>query len=549
VLVIGKTNPAGVCAVRRAFLIDMILGSMVLVSVTQAGINLVPQPVNLRETGGRWELEPSALITYADETAKDSAEMLASYLRPATGFKLPVSPGGKGDIVFRTVEDDIPGSEGYTVRIAEHVSISAQSQAGLFYGGQTLRQLLPVEIFSTEIQSVAWVAPGVEIRDWPRFDWRGQHLDVARHFMPVEWVKQFIDRLALHKLNVMHWHLTEDQGWRIEIKKYPKLTEVGAWRKETLIGHRSEKPAKYDGTPYGGFYTQDEIREVVEYARQRHVTIVPEIEIPGHSLSALAAYPALGCTGGPYEVLTKWGISKDIYCAGNPDTFIFWKDVLDEVCELFPSEYIHTGGDEAPKSAWEKCAKCQNLMKEVGAADEHALQVYVTQEMEKHLAAKGRRLIGWDEIFEDGLSTSAVVMWWHKNKAKAILEKGNGMVVATSKALYFDKSQGKDKTKEPLSIGGYIPIEKVYALEPVPEGVTAEQAKLVLGAQGQLWTEYIPTTSHAEYMLYPRQCALSEMLWLPAEQKDYADFTKRLNTHVLRLKHQGVNYRDPAKGK
>ncbi len=522
--------------------------ALVLVQGIHAGINLVPQPVELNETGGSWELRADALVVYADAAVKELAEMLAATLRPATGFALPVKAGSEGAIVFQTLEDPALENEGYALRITDHVSIQAPTAAGLFYGAQTLRQLLPVEVFATDQRPVHWTVPCVNIRDWPRFEWRGQHLDVARHFMPVEWVKQFIDQLALHKLNVMHWHLTDDQGWRIEIKKYPKLTEVAAWRKETLIGHRSEKPAKYDGTRYGGFYTQEEIREVVEYARQRHVTIVPEIEIPGHGQATLAAYPELGCTGGPYETLTRWGISKDIYCAGNPDTFTFWKDVLDEVCELFPSEYIHTGGDEAPKSRWEQCPKCQDLMKVTGAADEHALQVYVTLEMEKHLAAKGRRLIGWDEIFEEGLSTSAAVMWWHKNKANAILEKGNGMVVAINKSLYFDKCQGRDKTKEPLSIGGYIPLEKVYALEPVPEGATAEQAELVMGAQGQLWTEYIPTTSQAEYMLYPRQCALAEVCWLPAEQKDYADFTSRLNTHLLRLKQQGINYRDPVKG-
>ena len=530
-------------------LIGCVLLSFVAAEELRAEINLVPQPVELKETGKVFELKADAVIAYVDEAAKEPAEMLAAALRPATGFSLPVQRGAKGDIVFKIIDDPSLGKEGYEIRSTQYVEIQAPTAAGLFYGGQTLRQLLPVEIFSPSKVSKAWNMPTVEIRDWPRFEWRGQHLDVARHFMPVEWVKIFIDQLALHKLNVMHWHLTDDQGWRIEVKKYPKLAEISAQRKETTIGHNSEKPAKADGKPYGGFYTQEQIKDVVEYARKRNVTIVPEIEIPGHAQATLAAYPELGCTGGPYEVRTRWGISKDIYCAGNPDTFTFWKDVLDEVCELFPSEYIHTGGDEAPKSRWEKCPKCQKLMKETGAADEHELQVYVTQEMEKHLAAKGRRLIGWDEIFEEGLSTSAAVMWWHKDKAKAILEKGNGMVVATSKSLYFDKCQGRDKSKEPLSIGGYIPIEKVYALEPVPKGVTDEQAKLVLGAQAQLWTEYIPTTCQAEYMLYPRQCALSEMLWLPADQKDYADFTKRLNTHLLRLKQQGINYRDPAKGK
>ena len=511
--------------------------------------SVIPQPVELKETGKTFELKPDAVIAYADEAAKESAEMLASTLRPATGFELPVRRGATGDIVFECLDEPDLGAEGYELRITNYALIQAPASAGLFYGSQTLRQLLPVEIFAPERQSVRWVVPGVEIRDWPRFGWRGQHLDVARHFMPVEWVKTFIDQMALHKLSIMHWHLTDDQGWRVEIKKYPKLTEIGAWRKETLIGHRSEKPAKYDGKRTGGFYTQEQIVEIVDYAAARHITIVPEIEIPGHAQATLAAYPELGCTGGPYEVLTRWGISKDIYCAGNPDTFTFWKDVLDEVCELFPGEYIHTGGDEAPKTRWEQCPKCQALMKETGAADEHALQVYVTLEMEKHLAAKGRRLIGWDEIFEEGLSTSAAVMWWHKDKAKAILEKGNGMVVATSKSLYFDKCQAKDKSTEPLCIGGFISLEKVYALEPVPEGVSPEQAELVLGAQGQLWTEYIPTTEQAEYMLYPRQCALAEVCWLPAKQKNFDDFKQRLCTHLLRLKHMGVNYRAATKGK
>lgn len=517
--------------------------SFLSLSLHAAELSLIPWPDSVQENSEQFQLNKDARISYTDANAREPAEMLASYLRPATGYQLPVSEGTTGDILIDTIEDATLGEEGYTLEVnKEQVRIAAPTAAGLFYGGQTLRQLLPTEIYADHPQVVQWLAPGVQIRDQPQFSWRGQHLDVSRHFKPADWVKKFIDQLAQHKLNTMHWHLTDDQGWRVEIKAYPKLSEISAWRHETLIGHRSEKPRSFDGTPHGGYYTQDEIRDIVEYARKRHVTIVPEIEIPGHSIAALAAYPELGCTGGPYEVMTTWGISKEIYCAGNPDTFTFWKTVLDEVCELFPSKYIHTGGDEAPKDRWEQCPKCQQLITDLSLGDEHALQVHVTLEMEQHLLKKGRRLIGWDEIFEDGLSQTAAVMWWHKNKGKAIAEAGNGLVVAHSGSLYFDKYQFRDKTSQPLAIGGYVPIEKVYALNPIPEGLSTEDASHVLGAQAQLWTEYIPTTEHAEYMLFPRLCALAEITWLAPERKNFQQFSKRLAPHLQRLEHAGIHY-------
>ena len=522
---------------------------------------LIPQPAELKIVGGTFELKADAAIAYADAAARPSAELLAVQLRPATGFKLPVEAGSEGAIVFQTLEDPTLGKEGYELRIADCALIAAPTAAGLFLGAQTLRQLLPPEIYSAQTVSGVWNIPAVEIRDVPRFGWRGLHLDVCRHFMPKDDVLKFIDTMASLKFNTFHWHLTEDQGWRIEIKKYPKLTEVGAWRKETIVGfyeHFIEDPDSpaytYDGTPHGGFYTQEEIREVVAYAAERHIVIVPEIDMPGHMVAAVAAYPELGCTGNRPEVRTEWGISKDIL---NPEesTIRFCKDVLTEVMELFPSEFIHVGGDEAPKDQWEASARIQQLREERGLKDMDEMQSWFIRQLDDFLVSKGRRLIGWDEIAEGGLAENAAVMWWRGDPrepagfaiAKKAAKEGHDIVVASSGNLYFDQYQSEDKESEPLSIGGMILLEEVYTFEPVMEGLDEATAAHVLGTQGQLWTEYIPSMKHLEYMAFPRACALAEIAWLPKGKKDYAGFLKRIKVQEQRFDAAGVNFRRTGK--
>jgi len=495
---------------------------------------------------GLFELKSNASISYADPDSEAIAHLLAKQLRPVTGYQFPVQFGDTGDVAFRIVKDETLGDEGYTLTVTERIEITAQTSAGLFYGAQTLRQLLPPRIYSFSKIYAEWTLPIVEIRDQPRFGWRGLHLDVARHFMPKEDVLRFIDTIASLKLNILHWHLTEDQGWRIEIKKYPRLTEVGSMREETLVGHSQDEPRKYDGVPHGGFYTQDEIREVVAYAAARSITIVPEIDMPGHMQAAIAAYPELGCTDEPVGLRNEWGISEIIL---NPEesTVKFCQDVLAEVMELFPSEFIHVGGDEALKKQWDESPRVQELLKERGLKNSHDMQSWFIKKMDDFLTANGRRLIGWDEIAEGGLAPNAAVMWWRGNNgletALTATENGHDLVVAAQQSLYFDYYQSENKENEPLAIGGFLPLEKVYEFEPIIEGLSPAAAKHVLGAQGQLWSEYMPSIKHVEYMAFPRACALSEVIWLPKEQKNFVDFTKRMQVQQQRFDAAGVNYR------
>ncbi|RZK94571.1 MAG: beta-N-acetylhexosaminidase, partial [Hymenobacter sp.] len=388
--------------------------------------------------------------------------------------------------------------------------------------------------------------PAVEVADKPRYSWRGMHLDVSRHFFPVEFVKQYIDYLALHKMNTFHWHLTDDQGWRIEIKKYPKLTSVGGYREGTLIGHYGAKVPEYDNVRYGGFYTQEQVKEVVKYAQDRYITVVPEIEMPGHALAALAAYPELSCTGGPFKVGQTWGVFDDIFCAGNEQTFSFLQDVLTEVMPLFPSKIVHIGGDEAPKTRWKTCPKCQARIKTEHLKDEHELQSYFVQRMEKFVNTKGKTIIGWDEILEGGLAPNAAVMSWRGMEGGTAAAKQKHQVVMTpGEFVYFDHAQG-DPAQEPLNIGGYLPLAKVYSFEPTPPELNAEERKYILGAQANLWTEYIPTTQYVEYMVLPRMSALAEVLWTPASQKNWESFKVRMQPQYQRFAALGANYSKSA---
>ncbi|MCB0770037.1 MAG: family 20 glycosylhydrolase [Flavobacteriales bacterium] len=412
------------------------------------------------------------------------------------------------------------------------IHIAAPTVEGLYRGSRTLFQLL-------EQGSKTGSLPCLSITDWPRFPWRGMHLDVCRHFFPVEFVKKYIDLLARYKMNTFHWHLTEDQGWRIEIKKYPKLTEVGAWRSGSQVGPYSRRA--YDSIPYSGFYTQDEIREVVTYAAARHITVVPEIEMPGHAMAALAAYPELGCTGGPYEVQRGWGVFEDVFCAGNDSVFTLLEVVLSEVMDLFPSPYLHIGGDECPKDQWKVCTKCQARMKARELKDEHELQSYFIQRIEKFVNAKGRKIIGWDEILEGGLAPNAAVMSWRGTEGGiAAAKSGHYAVMSPGSHCYFDHYQG-DPANEPLAIGGYTTVQKVYSYEPIPAELKPEEAKYILGAQGNVWTEYILTPEHVEYMAVPRMLALAEVLWTPKERRDETDFIARLEEEFPKLEAMKVN--------
>jgi hexosaminidase len=490
----------------------------------------------------------SDLMVIVDSIGKfeNEIKVFNSQLDSLYGFRLRTSKQRVIGMNMLILNDSLlMGNSGsYTIEADDNVVISG-STTGIFHGLQTVIQILiktKPQRATLEYDSQFLMVPVCKIIDSPRYSWRGMHLDVCRHFFTKEEVKKYIDYLALYKFNVFHWHLTEDQGWRIEIKKYPKLTEVGSKRKETMIG-KPVKDQKYDGRPHEGYYTQEDIKEIVAYASARHITIVPEIEMPGHSLAALASYPQYSCTGGPFEVGTRWGVFDDVYCAGNDSVFRFLQDVLDEVCALFPSTYIHIGGDECPKERWKTCAKCQKRIKDEKLKDEHELQSYFIQRIEKYLNSKGRQIIGWDEILEGGLAPNASVMSWRGTQGGIDAAKlGHYVVMSPGKPCYFDHYQSKNKTAEPLAIGGFNPVDSVYSYEPTPKILKEEEKKYIMGAQGNVWTEYITTFRQVEYMSIPRMCALSEVLWTMPGKKNYPDFKKRLIMHSLLLDKLKTNY-------
>ncbi|MEO0557312.1 MAG: beta-N-acetylhexosaminidase [Bacteroidota bacterium] len=516
--------------------------------------SIVPLPAFMESGEGRFVLDESVTVavTSDDPEAIRVATTWAERVRLASYLSLPFAePEGEGQILFHLDPQLALEFEGYELTVTpEGVFLRAADAAGLFYGAQTLRQLVPVAVErggrDPDGVDAVWSIPAVHIEDAPRFGYRGLHLDVARHFFSVEFVKRYLDLMALYKFNRFHWHLTEDQGWRIEIEQYPRLTEVGAWREGTLIGHYRNQPHQFDGVRYGGSYTQDEIREVVAYAAERHITVIPEIEMPGHSSAALAAYPELACTPGPFEVEQLWGVFEDIYCPSE-ETFTFLENVLAEVMELFPSELIHIGGDEAPKAAWEASELAQEVIRREGLADEHELQSYFIRRIERFLNANGRRLVGWDEIVEGGLSPTATLMFWRQWNTEALEQaaaQGNDLIMTPNNTLYFDHFQG-DPDAEPLSIGGLTTLEDVYAYEPVPESYSTEEAEHVLGAQANVWTEYIETPQKVEYMAYPRALALAEVVWTRKDRRDWDAFQARLPAQLLRLRTMGVSFRVP----
>ncbi len=512
--------------------------------------HVVPWPTELTPAPGRLPLSAITAVTVSDPT-DDELRSLAAFTnqlwRAAVGVDLtvqlgpagPPSPGGRIELRMTSARRGSP--EAYELVVSPTgITITAAGHAGLFYGVQTLRQLLPPS-GTTPVASQQ--IPAVTIRDAPRFEYRGMHLDVGRHMFPVQFIKRYLDLMAMYKLNTFHWHLTEDQGWRIEIEHYPRLTEIGSCRTETIL-EKNFDPYVGDGIPYCGFYTQDEVREIVAYAADRHITVIPEIEMPGHSLAALAAYPELACTAGPFEVATTWGVHEDIYCP-KENTFAFLENVLLEVLELFPSPYVHIGGDEAPKARWEESEVAQDVIRREGLADEHALQSWFIRRIEQFLRRHDRQLIGWDEILEGGLAPEATVMSWRgMDGGIEAARQGHDVVMTPTSHVYFDYYQG-DPNSEPLAIGGFTPLETVYAFEPVPDELTAEEAVHVLGAQANVWTEYIKTPDYVEYMVFPRLLALAEVVWTPRAQRDWDDFTRRLPSQFRLLDSHDVNYRIP----
>ena len=511
----------------------------------KANYDVIPLPQEITMgSAAPFFLNNNTAISYPEGNAKlqRTANFLASYIEKATDKKLVVTTeASNSNVIILSLDKSIEQPEGYKLTTSkQNITINGSTEAGVFYGVQTLRKAIPAMSNGMDIE-----LPSVEVVDFPRFKYRGVHLDVGRHTFPVDSIKQFIDVLALSNINTFHWHLTEDQGWRIEIKKYPRLAEISSKRKETVIGRNS---GEYDGKPYQGYFTQDEIREVVAYASERFITIVPEIDLPGHMQAALAAYPAFGCTGGPYEVVTSFGVFDEVLCAGNEKALNFVEDVLSEVIELFPSKYIHIGGDECPKTRWEKCPKCQSRIKAEGLKSdaehsaEHRLQSYVITRMEKFVNSKGRQIIGWDEILEGGLAPNATLMAWRGVEYGAQAAKLKHDVIMTPGShLYFDHYQSLDK-EEPLAIGGYSNIERVYSYEPIPAGLTPEEEKFIIGTQANLWTEYMPTYAQVEYMLIPRVAALSEVQWTMPEKKNYDAFLPRLLRMINLYEQEGFNY-------
>ncbi|OAZ05106.1 beta-N-acetylhexosaminidase [Flavobacterium succinicans] len=520
-------------------------------------VNIIPQPLEVVKNSGSFVINSKTSLVVINKEDAATATFFNNYLAAYYGFKLNVVQKATRNAIILLSQKNNEGlkSEGYTFKSDKNgVEINGNSPTGTFYGMQTLIQLLPVE------KSKSLVIASVTIKDQPRFAYRGAMLDVGRHFFSVAFVKKYIDYLAYHKMNYFHWHLTEDQGWRIEIKKYPRLTEIGSKRNGTIIGSYPGKGN--DNTPEGGFYTQNQIKEIVKYASDRFITVIPEIEMPGHSSAAIAAYPELSCfpeektfipeqmisakskqelTNGKNKIVQEtWGVHPDVF-APTEQTFKFLEEVLDEVMALFPSKYIHVGGDECPKDAWKRSAFCQQIIKDKKLKDEHGLQSYFIQRMENYINKKGRTLIGWDEILEGGLAPNAIVMSWRGEEGGIAAAKENHQVIMTPGShVYLDHSQTKNEKE--VTIGGYLPLEKVYGYEPIPKELNEQQAKYVLGAQGNVWTEYMANPSKVEYMIFPRLSALSEVLWSDKETKNWNDFQRKIETMKKRYTIWNANY-------
>ncbi|HJF43060.1 glycoside hydrolase family 20 protein [Coprobacter fastidiosus] len=543
---------------KHLFVLGVCLLSLSIISCKRQNApntySVIPYPNSLVPEEGTFAFNKKTKMICTlslDSASQEVVRNFSALLNNVAGLKtecIVEEEKGEKNIVFFDLDTSI-ADEGYSLDIdPSNIIIKASSAAGFYYAVQSLKQLLPIAVYGDkESDSVEkWEVPCAHIDDAPRFSYRGMHLDVARHFFSVDEVKRYIDLLAMHKLNVFHWHLTDDQGWRIEIKKYPKLTEIGSIRKHTMVKKNFDQ---YDNTPYGGYYTQDQIRDIVNYAKERFITIIPEVDLPGHMVAALASYPSLGCTGGPYEVQGVWGVHPDVLCAGKEETYEFVTDVLSEVIELFPSRYIHIGGDECPKDRWKKCPLCQARIQKLGLKTdkehtaEERLQSYFMTRVEKFLNENDRQIIGWDEILEGGAAPNATVMSWRGTDGGVQAAKLRHNVVMTPNTyLYFDYYQSEDTQTEPLAIGSYVPLERVYDFEPVPDTLDNDSKKYILGAQANLWTEYISDFKQVEYMLLPRLDALSEVQWTRPENKNWVNFLDRLQHNIQVYDLKGYNY-------
>jgi len=508
---------------------------------------IIPKPLELTPSQGRFLVQEKTLIV-GDSSLTNEINYLSDMLQLGSGYSINTSnertDEEKQNSITLRLDTSLPSEESYILKVTyDQIVIAGKTATGIFYGIQSLRQLMPASIESDSENKTPLTIPAVLIEDQPTYVYRGMHLDVGRHFFPVDFIKKYIDLIAMHKMNTFHWHLTEDQGWRIEIKKYPKLTEIGSQRKETIL-EKNFDPYIGDGKPYGGFYTQEEVKEIVAYATSRHITVIPEIELPGHSLAAIASYPELGNTGQTHDVGTRWGVYDQIY-APKEETFAFLEDVLTEVIALFPSKLIHIGGDEAPKKEWKESDYAQEVIKREGLKDEHELQSYFIKRIEKFLNSKGRDIIGWDEILEGGLAPNATVMSWRGIQGGIDAARMQHNVIMTPGShCYFDHYQvdKEAQSEEPLAIGGYTSVEKVYSYQPTPEELSPDLQKYILGAQGNVWTEYILDTDHVEYMVLPRMTALSEVLWTSPASKDWNDFKGRLEHLKNRYDTMELNY-------
>ena len=538
---------------RTTLLLTLMLAVACSTDKQPQPFSVIPMPNDVTLSEGSFNLAGQDF--YAD-AALDQASHKAiadfwDQLYRVSGKKSTLSSEETGQKV-RFIPNPNLGAEEYALNVnVKGVTVEESAFGGFFYAIQTLKQMLPAEIYGNKKVHADWVLPCVNILDAPRFDYRGIHLDPCRHFWSIEETKRYIDIAATYKLNRLHWHLTEDQGWRMEIKKYPKLTEVGAWRNGTCIGKDFDSN---DGIRYGGFYTQEQMREIVAYAAERNITVIPEVDLPGHMVAALAAYPELGCTGGPYEVWTRWGVSEDVLCVGKEETFTFLEDVLTEVMDIFPSEYIHIGGDECPKVRWENCPLCQARIKELGLkahgniTAEQELQCYVTARIQKFLNDHGRKIIGWDEILEGNLAEGATVMSWRGTQGGIeAAKRGFDVIMTPNSHMYIDYYQSQERDKEPLCIGGLVTVPRLYSYEPY-EGMEPGTEDHILGVQANLWTEYVTSPEFLEYMLLPRLCALSEVQWCNADRKDYNRFDASLDHTFKMLDIMGYTYAKHVRG-
>ncbi|MCG8580001.1 MAG: family 20 glycosylhydrolase [Bacteroidales bacterium] len=511
-------------------------------------VNIIPQPREIRFDEGYFEINNTTQLVYKgiDKSVLKAISYLYTLINDASGFDPQLTDQEPKDnyIIFKIDSDIIDKKEGYVLKVRpEKVEIVAADTKGLFYAIQSIRQLLPHEIEQEKTSNtVKWILPSISIKDYPRFSYRGLNLDVSRHFFPVDVVKKQLDLLALYKINVFHLHLTDDQGWRVEIKKYPKLTSIGSRRSKTLIGHAAIIPQEYSHEPYEGYYTQEQITDIVKYANERHITVIPEIEMPGHALAALASYPELGCTGGPYEVATRWGSFDDVICAGKESSYSMIKDILSEIALLFPGEYIHIGGDESSTVRWRNCNHCQKQMAANNLSDENKLENYFIRRVQQIVEGLGKKMLGWDEIMTDqSLRNATIVVWQDDAEIKQAISNNNKIVKSPNNYLYFDHYQS-DPQHHPLAIGGYTPLRDVYSYEPVSDDLNEVEAKSIIGLQANCWSEYMTSPEQLEFMLYPRLCAFSEICWISSNEKNWAQFMQKLDQHLERLAILDINY-------